>query len=116
LLRLLGDHPIFIGFKADPALRQKLETLSSSDRQYVSAEESSFLRLCMLGDDVYVGKIVHEILTTDRVDDIRRNVVSIIRKLGSDVRLPPHLKIVACSASEAGCVPVPAGVPVPVSV
>jgi hypothetical protein len=116
LLRLLGDHPIFIGFKADTTLRQKLESLSSADRQYVSDQDSSFLRLCLLGDDLYVGKIVQEILTTDRVEDIRRNIVSIIRKLGSEVRLPAHMKIVACSASETGCVPVPAGVSVPVSV
>jgi len=113
LLRLLGDHPIFIGFKADTALRQKLETLSSAERQYVSDQDSSFLSLCMLGDDLYVGKIIHEILTTDRVDDIHRNVVSIIRKLGSETRLPAHMKIVACSASETGCVPVHDRVPVP---
>jgi hypothetical protein len=101
LLQLLVDHPIFIGFKAENALRQKLESLGPADRQYVSADDSSFLRLCQMGDDLYVGKLVHESLTTDRVDDICRNVVSIIRRLGSDVRLPPHLKIVACSVGNA---------------
>lgn len=108
MLQLLGDHPIFIGFKADPALRQKLEAPSPALQQYISAMDSSFLRLCRLGDDLYVGKVVHETLTTDRVDDIRSNVLSILRRLGSEVRLPAHLKIVACSASEAGCAPVPA--------
>jgi hypothetical protein len=111
LLRLLSDHPIFIGFKADPALRHKLETLNSANGQYISAGDSSFLRLCMLGDDLYVGKLVHEPLTTDRVDDICRNVQSIVRRLGSEVRLPRHLKIMACSVSESDCLPVP----VPVS-
>lgn len=108
MLQLLGDHPIFIGFKADPALRQKLEALTPAHQQYISALDSSFLRLCRLGDDVYVGKLIHETLTTDRVEDIRSNVLSILRKLGTEVRLPAHLKIVACSASETGCAPVPA--------
>ena len=108
MLQLLGDQPIFIGFKADPALRHILESLGPAHQQYVSAEDSSFLRLCLLGDDLYVGKIVHETLTTDRVDDICRNVLSIIRRLGSESRLPPHLKIVACSVSEPGGATVPA--------
>ena len=108
MLQLLGDHPIFIGFKADPALRQKLETLGPAHQAYFSSGDSSFLRLCRLGEDVYVGKLVHETLTTDRVEDIRAHVLSIIRRLGSEVRLPAHLKIVACSPSEAGCAPVAA--------
>ena len=108
MLQLLGDHPIFIGFKADPALRQKLETLGPAHQQYFSSRDSSFLRLCRLGDDVYVGKLIHETLTTDRVEDIRSHVLSILRRLGSELRLPAHLKIVACSASESGCAPVPA--------
>ena len=109
MLQLLGNHPIFIGLKADHALRQKLETLGPAHQQYFSAEDSSFLRLCLLGNDLYVGKLVHETLTTDRVDDICRNVLSIIRRLGTEARLPPHLKIVACSVSEPGvAVAVPA--------
>ena len=108
MLKLLGDHPIFIGFKADPALRHKLEDLSPAHQPYFSDQDSDFLRLCLMGDDVYVGKLVHEALTTDRVEDIRRHVLSILRRLGTEVRLPAHLKIVACSASESGCAPVPA--------
>lgn len=108
MLKLLGDHPIFIGFKVDNRLQQKLDTLGPAHQQYFSEQDSSFLRLCQLGDDVYVGKLVHESLTTDRVEDIRGHVLSILRKMGTEVRLPAHLKIVACSASETGCVPVPA--------
>ena len=64
MLQLLGDHPIFIGFKVDRALQQKLEALGPAHQQYFSAGDSSFLHLCRLGDDVYVGKLVHETLTT----------------------------------------------------
>ena len=35
----------------------------------------------------------------DRVDDIRRNVLSILRRIGTEVRLPIELKIFACSAA-----------------
>jgi hypothetical protein len=97
MLELLVNQPIFIGFKADNNLRQHLESLNDFDQKYFSPEDSTFLRLCRIGEDIYVGKLVHEDLTTDRVEDIRRNVVSIIRKIASEVRLPASMKILACS-------------------
>jgi hypothetical protein len=101
LLELLIRQPIFIGFKVDSKLRQQLESLSDSDKKYISAVDSTFLRICRVGEDIYVGKLIHESLKTDRVDDIRRNVLSIMRRLGREVRLPSNLEILACSAMEA---------------
>ena len=98
MLELLVDEPIFIGFKASRALRHLLESLGNADKKYVSSEDSGFLRLCSIGEDLYVGKVVHEALATDRVDDIRRNILSILRKLGPAVPLPTTLRIFACRA------------------
>lgn len=92
-MELSSEHPIFIGFKLDGSLRRQLEALSGPDRKYVSADDSTFLMLCSKGEDVYVGKIVEDGLTTDRVDDVRRNVLSIMRRLCPDVRLPNVLSI-----------------------
>ena len=99
MLELLIHQPIFIGFKADNNLRQHLESLNASDKKYFSHDDSTFLRICRVGEDIYVGKLVHESLTTDRVEDIRRNILSIVRKIASEVRLPANLKILACSVA-----------------
>jgi len=99
VLELLIDQPLFIGFKADKTLVRRLEILSDTDRQYVSTGDAAFLRICRVGEDTYVGKLCDE-LTTDRVEDIRLNVLSIIRKLGHESRLSANLKIVACSEIE----------------
>ena len=105
MLELQIHQPIFIGFKADNSVRQRLESLSDTDKKYVSDDDSTFLRICRVGEDIYVGKLIHENLTTDRVDDIRRNVLSIMRKIERVVRLPVNLKIFACSTVEAGPLP-----------
>ena len=105
LLELLVHQPIFIGFKVDNDLRHLLESLNDSDSRYCSRENSTFLRLCRVGEDLYIGKLVHDSLTTGQVEDIRRNVLSIVRKIASEVRLPVDLKIFACSAAEAEGVP-----------
>lgn len=74
------------------------DTLGIADKKYVSSDDSTFLRLCRVGEDLYVGKLIDEALTTDRVDDIRRNILSILRKLGPVVPLPTTLRIFACKA------------------
>lgn len=103
--RLLIDQPIFIGFKMDGRLRQHIETLGEADRKYVSPDRSEFLRICRVGEDLYVGKVVDDRLTTDRVEDIRRNVMSIVRKIGHEVNLPASLQILACSRADMDPLP-----------
>ena len=94
----LADHqPIFIGFKMSTSLRRELEALTGPDTKYVSSDDSTFLRICQVGDKRYVGKLIHERLTIDRVDDIRRNIFSILNRLCPETRLPQQLEILACS-------------------
>lgn len=97
---LMINQPLFIGFKMDGRLRQHVESLGDADRKYVSSDQSTFLRICRVGEDLYVGKLVDERLTTDRVEDIRRNVMSIVRKIGHEVNLPASLQILACGPAD----------------
>ena len=98
MLHLSSRCPIFVGHKVDGPLRRRIESLTGPERRYVSADDSTFLRLCRLGEDEYVGKVIHESISTDRVDDVRRNVLSILQRLFPDVRFPTHLEIHCCEA------------------
>lgn len=95
-MELSDNHPIFVGFKLDSSLRRQLESLSGPDKKYISSENSTFLRLCSRGDDLYVGKVIEKDFRTDRVDDVRRNILSIMQRLCPDVRLPEQMDIWAC--------------------
>jgi trimethylamine:corrinoid methyltransferase-like protein len=48
---------------------------------------------------------VDDRLTTDQVENIRRNVLSIIRKVGHEVRLPTNLQILVCSSVDGDRLP-----------
>ena len=100
MLDLAGHQPIFIGFKMDSSLSRELDALTGPDKQYVSTDDSTFLRICRLGDKRYVGKLIHGRLTTDRVDDIRRNIFSILNRLCPEIRLPQLLEILGCSGEQ----------------
>ena len=92
---------MFVGFKLAGSLRRQLESLSGPDREYLSSDEFSFLTLCRRGEDAYVGKIIEDGLSTDRVDDVRRNVLSIVRRLAPDTRLPEVMDILVCEVPGA---------------
>lgn len=92
-MQLSGVQPIFVGFKLDGSLRRQLEALTGPDRRYVSPDDTTFLIMGKKGTDVYVGKLIHDGLSTDRVEDVKRNVLSIMRRLCPDVRLPSVLEI-----------------------
>ena len=97
-MNLTDRRPIFIGYKMDGSLKRRFESLSVPDRAYVATDGSAFLRICRLGEDQYVGKVVSDRLTTDRVDDVRRNVLSILQRLSPDTRFPKHLDILPCDS------------------
>ncbi len=97
-MNLSDRHPIFVGLKLDSQMKRRLASLTGADRRYVSADDPTFLLLCRLGDDEYVGKLVAERLTTDRIDDVRRNVLSILQRLCPDTRFPAQLEVLAAEA------------------
>jgi len=96
VLELSSRHNLFIGLKLDTGLRRQLEAVSGPDKKYVSGEDPAFLRIVNLGDDLYVGKLIDDKLTTDRVDDVRRNVLSILHRLCPETRIPEKLEIHPC--------------------
>jgi len=95
-VKLSVGQAIFVGFKLEGSLKHQLESLSGPDAQYVSREETTFLRICTKDDHPYVGKVIREPLSTDRVDDVRRNVLSIVGRVCPEVRLPTVLQIWVC--------------------
>jgi hypothetical protein len=95
----LSDHrPLFVGVKLDGTMRRTLRALGGADRRYVSDHDPSFLMFCRRGQDEYVGKRIDDVLTTDRVDDVRRNVLSILSRICPDIRFPQHLEILTWEA------------------
>ncbi len=100
-MELIDRYPIFIGFKMDTSLRRELEALEGSDRKYVSRDDTSFLLICTLGSHQYVGKLVEEQLTTDRVEDVQRNVLSILQRICPETRFPRNFVILPCEAGDS---------------
>ena len=101
MIELRKDQPVFVGFKLETSLRRQIESLTGPDKRYVSPDDSTFLRICRLGEKYYVGKLVEERLGTERIDDIKRNVFSILQRLFPEDRLPRELEIIPAGGEAA---------------
>ena len=95
-MKLSNKLPLFVGYKMDGQLRRHLENLTGSERKYFDGD-GLFLTILRLGDDGYIGKVVTDRITTDSIDDIRRNVLSILQRLNPEARFPKHLDILVCT-------------------
>ena len=98
-MNLRDRQSLFVGTKMDSQIRRRLESITGTDRKYFSPDDTTFLTICRLGEDEYVGKVIDERLTTERVDDIRRNVLSILQRLCPEIRFPAVLDIIPCDVS-----------------
>jgi hypothetical protein len=87
-MNLVKSGQLFFGCKIDSKLRDALSQAKPSERRYFEGTE--FLSICDFGEDEHwIGKIIEGGLNVTEVDDIQRNVVSILRRISSDIRVPP---------------------------
>jgi hypothetical protein len=88
------QRQLFFGYKIDSKLRDALANATPATRNYFEDPESPFLRICTVGDEKWIGKVVNAGLGAQQVDDILRNVISILRRIAPNVRhTPSNVKI-----------------------
>ena len=75
---------LFFGRKIDGKLREALTQAKLGDRRYF--EDADFLRVISVGEEEWIGKIVKPGVDVGDVEDIQRNVVSILRRIAPTVR------------------------------
>ena len=90
-MKLVKDSRLFFGLKIDSKLREALAQAKPGDRRYFEDPESEFLRICEVGEEKWIGKVVPAGLNVTEVEDIQRNIISILRRIAPDVRKPASL-------------------------
>ena len=80
---------LFFDCKIDSKLRDALSNAKQGDRRYFEDPKGEFLRVCNHGDDRWIGKVSKSGIGANDVEDIQRNVVSILRRVAPEVRISP---------------------------
>lgn len=94
-MRLERTAKLFIGLKAEGKLRAAFLSAEQRGGYFDQDGTGPFLTNLEVDGHTYLGKIVDGGLSTASVDDVTRNVLSILRRLMRGERLPSNLAIFA---------------------
>jgi len=97
---------LFFGTKIDSKLREGLALSKPGDKKYFDGSSEEFLRVIELGEDKdkerWIGKVIKAGPAVTEVDDIQRNIISILRRIAPNARIPASaVKIFVLQGSAA---------------
>ncbi len=91
-MRLDKACALFFGTKIDSKLREGLALSKPGDKKYFDGSSEEFLRVMELGDEKdkerWIGKVIKPGPAVTEVDDIQRNILSILRRVAPNARIP----------------------------
>jgi hypothetical protein len=91
-MKLDKSCSLFFGTKIDSKLREGLALSKPGDKKYFDGSSEEFLRVLELGEDKdkerWIGKVIKPGPAVTEVDDIQRNIISILRRVAPNARIP----------------------------
>ena len=103
-MKLDKSTSLFFATKIDSKLREGLALSKPGDKKYFDGTSEEFLRVMEIGDEKdkerWIGKVIKPGPAVTEVDDIQRNIVSILRRIAPNARVPASsVKIFVLSGS-----------------
>jgi len=95
-MRLDSKAKLFFGMKIDSKMREALAQATPGDRRYFEDPNSPYLRVLNLNEDQWIGKIVDGGIAPTEVEDIQRNVISILNRVAPGARHSPSSMRIFC--------------------
>ena len=97
---------LFFATKIDSKLREGLALSKPGDKKYFDGSSEEFLRVIEIGDEKdkerWIGKVIKPGPAVTEVDDIQRNILSILRRVAPNARIPASaVKIFVLQGSNA---------------
>jgi hypothetical protein len=83
---------LFFATKIDSKLREGLALSKPGDKKYFDGTSEEFLRVMEIGEEKdkerWIGKVIKPGPAVTEVDDIQRNILSILRRVAPNARIP----------------------------
>jgi hypothetical protein len=85
-VRLQKDEQLFFGCKIDSKMREALAQASPGNRKYFEGDSDEFLCVCTVDQERWIGKVMKAGMHVGEIEDIQRNVASILRRISPNIR------------------------------
>ncbi len=94
-MRIESERKLFIALRVDNKLRDQLNNCPPRDRGYFDGSNPDFLAIVRGPTDVYVGKVVDAGVAAVSMDDIKRNLQSILTRIAPGRHRDDAVKVFA---------------------
>lgn len=94
-MRVDTIRKLFAGVRIDGKMREQLDKCPQRDRVFFESPDGRYLTVLRGGDDTYIGKILDTAAPLNSMDDIRRNVWSILQRICPGRRDESEVKLFA---------------------
>jgi hypothetical protein len=99
-MRIEPERQVFVGVRIDNKLRDALEHCPHRDRVFFDGSDPRYLKVVRAVEDSYVGKVVEGGVTANSMEDLKRNVLSILNRISSGRRSEDDVKVFALDPGE----------------
>ena len=76
-----GQRPLFVGIKISPKLRRELDNGIREAERYLTENQPESLQIVTRGEDKLIGRFLQDGFPVHDLDNVSRNVRSIVSRL-----------------------------------
>lgn len=94
-MKLSGERKLFLGLKVDAAMKRQLDEGKTAGRPVFHRGDPAHLEILEQGGELYIGRILDPGFPIDELEDLRRNVRSIVTLTFPSQKAPTSFKLFA---------------------
>ena len=99
-MRVDTQRKLFAGVRIDSRMREQLEKCPPRDRVFFEADDGKYLTVLRGIEETYIGKVLPAATELRTVDDIRRNIWSILQRICPGRRDEGEVKLFTIAEDE----------------
>lgn len=94
-MRIESERKLFIGLRVDNKLRDQLNNCAPRDKAYFDGSNPDYLTVVRGPTDVFIGKVLDAGATAIGMDDLKRNLLSILLRIAPGRHREDSVKVFA---------------------
>lgn len=99
-MRVDTGRKLFAGVRVDGRMREQLDKCPQRDRQYFESADGKYLQVLRSGKDSFIGKVLEPATEARSLEDIRRNVWSLLQRVCPGRRDEGEIRLYALESEE----------------
>jgi hypothetical protein len=99
-MRIEPERKLFVGIRIDNKMRDQLEHCPARDKLYFDGTDARYLQVVRAVEDSYIGKTVEPGAAAVSMDDLKRNILSILTRIAPGRHREDAVKVFALDDGE----------------